>query len=98
MLAGESTLAAGCAACSDITGIVSFDLGESNLEGSEYPSALKLSIALVSAEGEATAGNLNPWENDADPFLLVNGAPPRLGVLGAVAMPDCLREGRSGNV
>jgi hypothetical protein len=98
MLAGESTLAVGGATCSDIIGIVSFDFGESNREGSGYPSPLKLSIALASADGGATAGNLNPCENDAEPFLLVNGAPPSPGVLGAVAMPGCLREGRSGKV
>ena len=66
--------------------------------GSVNPSPLTLSIALASAVDEATAGNLNPWGNDAESFLLVNGAAPRLGVVGAVAMPDCLREDRSGNV
>lgn len=79
-------------------GIESFDLGDSNRAGSWYASPLKLSIALVSAEGEATIGNLNACVNDPEPFLLVNGAPPRPGVLGAVAIPDCRREGRSGNV
>lgn len=78
--------------------MVSFDLGESSRDGSLYASPLKLSIALASADGDATAGNLNPCENDAEPFLLVKGAPPSPGVLGAVAMPDCRREGRSGSV
>jgi hypothetical protein len=47
-------------ACSDIIGIVSLDLGESNRDGSAYAAPLKLSIALASAAGEVTAGNLNP--------------------------------------
>ena len=41
---------------------------------------------------------MNVCGNDADPFLRVNGVPPRPGVLGAVAIPDCRREGLSGNV
>ena len=98
MLAGESTRAIGGAACSEIIGMLSFELGESSRGASGYESPLKESIALASADGDAIIGNLKPCENDTEPCLLVNDVSPRAGVLGAVEMPNCLRKGRSGNV
>ena len=50
-------------------------------------SPLNCSSDLESAEGDVTMGNLKFCGNDAEPFLLVNGAPPIPGVLGAVVIP-----------
>lgn len=78
--------------------MLSFDFGESSRDGSENPSSFKLSLPRVSGDGGAPAGNLNPCGNDEEPCLRMKGAAPRPGVLGAVTIPDCLREGRSGTV
>lgn len=88
------------AVCSDVPEMDSLDRGESSwaLSWKLRPPPLKLSAALWSAVGDAVFGNLNTCSKPSEGFRREACDPDRLGVLGAVCIPDWRFEGLSGKL